>query len=235
MECVCGAATIATGHDFTAVLDRGNNRLPGAFHGGSEGDGVLKDLLEFLDGLKKSRRHLGEFNSLAEATIWEEVVGDVVGDGCREVVVRALPTGAAETGDVGERVVLIFPLEGFGHVDEADVSGLVEGGENGSDKVDPSGGDAGANVEKAICRWRHGEVDRSIHGVLDVEKISLLFAVFVVRSVAAEEIDEAVLADLGTGLVNDAAHVAFVVLIWAVDVEVFEADDAVEPTISPSV
>ena len=54
---VCRTTTVTAGHEFAAVLDGRNDRLPGAFHCGSEGNGVLKDLLEFLGSDQGTQTH----------------------------------------------------------------------------------------------------------------------------------------------------------------------------------
>ena len=73
-----------------------------------------------------------------------------------------------------------------------------------------------------------GEVQGHLDGVLHVEEVAHLFAVFVVRPVALEQPDLSGVYDLGVGLVHQAAHVPLMVLVRPVDIEVLQADQVVE-------
>ena len=93
------------------------------------------------------------------------------------------------TGDVGAGVVLILGLQVLRHVDELDVRCFAEGGEDGGGELDPGVSFARAEVEEAAGARSLGEVERHADGVLHIEEVAHLFAVFVVRAVGFEELD----------------------------------------------
>lgn len=67
-----------------------------------------------------------------------------------------------------------------------------------------------------------------IYCIFDVQEIAHLFAVFVVGSIAFEEINLASIFDLIKGFVNDTTHVFFMIFVGAKDVVIFEADNFIE-------
>ena len=68
------------------------------------------------------------------------------------------------------------------------------------------------------------------HGVFHVEKIALLFAIAIIRAVALEQPDQALLPHLVGGFVHQRAHVRLVIFVRAEDVEVFQTDQLVQKT-----
>lgn len=150
---------------------------------------------------------------------------DVVAHGFGEHIGGAVVASGLEFVDVGASVILILGLQGGGHVDELDVGGEVEGFEDGVDELQPGVGFAGAEVVESAGVGVVAEKEGHGDGVFDVEKVAHLFAVLVVGMMTFEELDFAVVADLIEGFVDDGAHVAFVVFVGAVDVEVFQSDD----------
>ena len=73
-------------------------------------------------------------------------------------------------------------------------------------------------------------MQRHLHRVLHVKKIALLLAVRAILPVTFEKTDDTLFPHLGETFVDDAPHVALMVLIRAEDIEVLHADDAWEPT-----
>ena len=69
---------------------------------------------------------------------------------------------------------------------------------------------------------RHG--DR----ILDIEKITLLFAVLVILTMALKEADDTILLHLRKTFMHERAHVALVILVRAEDVEIFQSDNFVQ-------
>ena len=157
---------------------------------------------------------------------------DVVADGFGKGGDVLGEAGGAELGDVGAGVVLILRLQVLRHVDELDVRCFAEGGEDGGGELDPGVGFAGAEIEEAAGAGGLGEVEGHADGVLHIKEIAHLLAMLIIGAVGLEELHLAGGEDLAAGLVNEAAHVGLVVLVGAIDVEVFEADDARQPALA---
>src|SRR5262249_42750526 len=66
-----------------------------------------------------------------------------------------------------------------------------------------------------------------------VEKIAFLLTVTIFWAITFEETDHACLDGLMVGLMDYAAHLAFVSLVGTEHVEVFQADDPLEPAPPP--
>ena len=91
---------------------------------------------------------------------------------------------------------------------------------------------ARADIEESVGARLGNEIESHLDGVLDVEKVSPLFAIGELGPVTLEQADPPRLDDLPEGLVHHAPHVSLVILVRPEHVEVFQADDAVEITAS---
>ncbi|OQC53747.1 MAG: hypothetical protein BWX54_02359 [Verrucomicrobia bacterium ADurb.Bin018] len=65
--------------------------------------------------------------------------------------------------------------------------------------------------------------ERHIHGILYIDEIAHLLAVFIIGAVRFEEPDRAAFAHLAISLVHQRTHVALVILAGAVHIEILEA------------
>ena len=129
---------------------------------------------------------------------------------------------------VGLGVVLVLALEDFREVAVGDLA-FAHGLDDGLRYFVVAVGVAGAAVVDAGRAVVLPEPEVDAHDVLDVDEVATLLAVFDGLAgnlaPAAEQVCLARLVDLVVELVEDGGHLALVVLLRAVDVEVLEADD----------
>lgn len=129
---------------------------------------------------------------------------------------------------VGFGVVLVLALEDFREVAVGDLA-FAHGLDDGLRYFVVAVGVAGAAVVDAGRAVVLPEPEVDAHDVLDIDEVAALLAVFDRLAgdlaPAAEEVCLARLVDLVVELVEDGGHLALVVLLRAVDVEVLEADD----------
>lgn len=136
--------------------------------------------------------------------------------------------GGEEMRRVGLGEVLVLALEDFREVAVGDLA-LAHGLDDGLRYFVVAVGVAGAAVVDAGRAVVLPEPEVDAHDVLDVDEVAALLAVFDGLAgnlaPAAEQVCLARLVDLVVELVEDGGHLALVVLLRAVDVEVLEADD----------
>ena len=118
------------------------------------------------------------------------------------------------------------------HVDEFDLGLAIERREERRGEIDPRAGGAGADVEEAVGRWCVGEVEGHGDRILHVDEVADLLTIAIVGAVALEEAHLAGLEDLFVSLGDEAPHLPLMPFIRPKDVEVFDADHAVEPAVA---
>ena len=119
------------------------------------------------------------------------------------------------------RMVLVFVAESRGHFDEIDGGFPVHGSKNGVGEIDPRAGVSRAAVEEAVCLGVIIEPQGNLGGVFDIDEVAVLLAIAIIGTMRLEERKSARLLNELDGLVNDGAHVAFVIFAGAEDIEVF--------------
>ena len=129
---------------------------------------------------------------------------------------------------VGLREVLVFALEDFREVAEGDFA-LAHGLDDGLSDFDVAVSVARAAVVDARRTVILPEPEVDFDDVLDVDEVAALLAVFYRHAVdvapAAEEMGLARLVNLVVELIENRSHLALVMFLRAVDVEVLEADN----------
>lgn len=129
---------------------------------------------------------------------------------------------------VGLGEVLVFAFEDLWEVAEGDFA-LAHGLDDGLCHFDVAVGMARAAVVDARRTVVLPEPEIDLDDVLDVDEVTALFAVFDRRAVdvapAAEQMGLARLVNLVVELIEDGCHLALVVFLRTVDVEVFETDN----------
>lgn len=143
----------------------------------------------------------------------------------REALVVA---GSEQVGRVGFREVLVFALEDFREVTVGDFT-FAHGLDDGLSYFLVAVRMAGAAVVDAGRAVVFPEPEIDADDVFDVDEVAALLAVLDRfagdLAPAAEQVCLARLVDLVVELIEDGGHLALVMLLRAVNVEVLEADD----------
>lgn len=154
--------------------------------------------------------------------------GHILFDGFVHVGEALVVAGGEQVGRVGLGEVLVLALEDLGEVAVGNLA-LAHGLDDGLGYFVVAVGMAGAAVVDAGRAVVLPEPEVDAHDVLDVDEVAALLAVLDGLAgdlaPAAEQACLARLVDLIVELVEDGGHLALVVLLRAVDVEVLEADD----------
>ncbi|MPM88230.1 hypothetical protein SDC9_135331 [bioreactor metagenome] len=118
----------------------------------------------------------------------------------------------------------------LGHGDVLDAFLPAERDESGMDQRVPGFGAAAADVVKPVRFGMAEKKPEHRRGILDVEKIAHLLAVGIFLAVGPEQLHHAGGGDLFICPQHHAAHFALMVLVGAVDVGKFAADQPIEPS-----
>ena len=118
--------------------------------------------------------------------------------------------------------ILIAVADRCGHVDPFDQQLTSYRAVESGHELEPTLGSAGSHVEEPAQFRLLAEPEHDVHAVPHVDEIPLLAAVGIVGSVGPEQARGPTLGGAWIRLADHATHLAFVVLIWSVDVEELE-------------